>query len=290
MTPRTLNCLIRDVFRRAAASGFLYSSVLAIVAVVGVCLTLRRTDDGLQLLGWTIDPASDDAAVRMLLFRLAFVVGDVLGVLVTLIAMAGFLPDFLDPSAVTVLLCKPPARSVLLIGRFLGIVLLVVLLSGLLVGGLAAAVWLKTGVFELGFLLAWPLLVTNYIAFAAAGALIAVSTRSTVSVMMGSIIFALISWGVSFGKHVLSAIQVEEARPAFGRLVGLAYWLLPKPVDSSLLLYDQLGMTPDGLTGLGLKPVLEKGLYSPGLAAASTLAIAAGLIGLAVYELNHQDY
>jgi hypothetical protein len=291
MTVAALTWLTRDVFRRARSSGFLHCIVVAIVVATLCCALLRWDESRLTLFGWQVAlPTKLDLAVREFQFHLAWAIGDVLGVFVTLLATAAFLPTFLDPAAVTVLLAKPASRGRLLLGRFLGMTLFVVLFAGLFVACTAIAIGVKTGVWVEGYWIAWPLLVIQFIAFAAGGALIAVSTRSTVAVMIGTILFALISWGISFGKHFFAAVQIDEARPEFGRLVDYVYWILPKPTDFSLMLHQAMGASTEQMGRIGLKPILERGLYSPSWAVASTLAVAAVLLGMAVYELNHQDY
>jgi len=59
--------------------------------------------------------------VRWVHYILATRVAETLGVLLSLIWTAGFLPAFLHPSAVTVLLAKPTPRWKLLVGKSLGI-------------------------------------------------------------------------------------------------------------------------------------------------------------------------
>lgn len=291
MTAAALTWLIRDVFRRARASGFLHCVVATIIVATTGCSLLRWDDSRLSLLGWQVTSAGTlEQAVREFQFHLAWAVGDLLGVFVTLLATAAFLPTFLDPAAATVLLAKPVSRGGLLLGRFLGMTLFVTFFAGLFVAGTSIAIGMRTGIWIEAYWIAWPLLVIQFVAFAAGGALIAVSTRSTVAVMIGSIMFALISWGISFGKHFFAAVTIDEARPEFGRLVDYVYWFLPKPTDFSLMLHQAMGASTEQMGRIGLRPILERGLYSPGWAVASTLAVAAVLLGLAVYELNHQDY
>src|SRR5262249_31797731 len=67
---------------------------------------------------WHIPLARDDrSAVRFLQLVLAGGVADTLGLLLTLIWTAGFLPGFLEDRAVSVLLAKPLARWQLLAGK-----------------------------------------------------------------------------------------------------------------------------------------------------------------------------
>ena len=65
---------------------------------------------------------------------------------------------------------------------------------------------------------------------------------------------------------------------------------MPKPTDFSLILHQAMGAPTEEMGRIGLRPILERGLYSPGWAVASTLAVGVVLLSMAVYELNHQDY
>src|SRR5262245_58370631 len=78
---------------------------------------------------------SRDDSVRLIQLWLAGVLADTVGVLLALLWTAGFLPTFLEPHAVTVLLAKPVPRWSLLVGKYLGVVLFVALHAVLFVAG-----------------------------------------------------------------------------------------------------------------------------------------------------------
>lgn len=282
--------MVRDVFRRARSSGFLHATFAIIFLAVASCLSITVAPTGWRYLGVRVTDAGTSEELRKFLFQFSIVVGELLGILLVMIATASFLPDFLDPAASTVLFSKPTRRSTLLLGRYLGVGVFVAMSSGLLLVGLAGVIRMRAGVWVPSLVLAWPILVANFLAFSAAGAIIAVVTRHAIAVMIGSIGVAIVSWGVGFGKHFLTALEIQEARPEFGKLVNWVYYLLPKPVDGGLWLHDTMGIPPEGLAGLGLRPVLERGLYSPGLALVSTLVFAGVCLGMAMYELEQQDY
>ncbi len=289
MNGQTLRWLIRDVFLRARASG-LNATLLAITALTtAVCLTARQDSSGLRLLFGSVVIPGDDAA-RQLLFWLAFCVADCLGILVVLLGTAGFLPAFLEPAAASVLVAKPVSRCGLLLGRVFGVTVFVAVHGGLFLAATAAGVAWSTGLWLPGYFLALPLLVVQFLAFYGMSALIAVSTRSTVAAMLGSVFFCLISWGMSFGRHLLVGIQMEEASKGFGRAVEYGYWILPKPTYFSLMLHQALGVSIDGLTAVGLNNVQEMGLYNPAAAIVTSLAAGLVLLGMAVYEFQHVDY
>ena len=186
---------------------------------LGLSLQYDAASGSLGLLWgrWTVATAAYiDQAAREYLFLIAFGVADVLGVLITLVATAGFLPTFLEPSAATVLVSKPISRTQLLLGRCLGILLFVACHAGLFVLASAIGVGVSTGVWSQGFWLAWPFLLLQFFAFFGFSALIAVATRSTVAAMLGGIFFWVVSWGISFGRNFLAGQHVEGSKCRHG--------------------------------------------------------------------------
>ncbi|MCP6725987.1 hypothetical protein NL526_28425, partial [Klebsiella pneumoniae] len=83
------------------------------------------------------------------------------------------------------------------------------------------------------YLLCVPLLVLQFAIFFSFSSLLAVSTRSTITCVFGSILFWLVCWGVNFGRHVALAHLSESGQVGGGssRMLELGYWLLPKPAD-----------------------------------------------------------
>jgi ABC-type transport system involved in multi-copper enzyme maturation permease subunit len=246
---------------------------------------------GLLFGNWpVVNAPSLNQAVRDYLFLIAFGIADVLGVLITLVATAGFMPTFLDPAAATVLVSKPISRSMLFLGRCCGIIVFVAFHVGIFVAATAMGVKLATGLAHSAFWLAWPILMLQFFAFFGFSALIAVATRSTVAAMLGGIFFWVVSWGISFGRDFLAGQHVEGTSPELGRTVEWAYFILPKPTDFSLMMHNALGIRPEGLANLGLRTVQDQGLYSPLTAVLTALTAGVVLLGLAVYEFEHQDY
>ena len=76
--------------------------------------------------------------------------------------------------------------------------------------------------------------------------LLAVCTRNTVVCVFGSIVFWCVAWSMNFGRHAF--IDVDRpgrrqrcARRCLSGLVDFGYWVLPKPADLGMLLYNSLG-------------------------------------------------
>jgi hypothetical protein len=237
-----------------------------------------------------IDGVPYDEAVRYLQFLLAALIADTLGVLLALIWTAGFLPTFIDPTAASVLLAKPPGRTALFLGRFAGVVFYVAFQALVFVALTAAALGVRTGFWGAAYWLCVPILLAHFTVFYAFSALLAVMTRHTVGCLVGSILFWLVCWAMNYGRHVLVGLEPTEATAALVRAADIGYWLLPKPADFGLILYDALDADRFATPWVEFRRVQQQGQFSPVWSVVSSLLFAAGLLAVAVYEFVHDDY
>lgn len=229
--------------------------------------------------------------VRFVQVLLAFVVADTLGILMALVWTAGFLPTFLEPSAASVLVAKPVPRWVILLGKYCGVLLFVTAHAILFVGGTWLALGVKTSVWDPLYLLTIPVLLVHFSIFYSISAFLAVLTRSTVTCAFGSTLFWFASYAMNFARH--SALATESSGVATSRvrfLAELGYWLLPKPADLSIVLYD--GLKADAFLGKPsiLQAVQSQGLVHADLSILSSLAFTFGVLALASYEFVKTDY
>jgi ABC-type transport system involved in multi-copper enzyme maturation permease subunit len=300
MNPATVPWLIRDVFRQARANGLL-AALLTVTAVATLlCLTASYAPDPSAgdkgtltvLFGavTVVQGETRETAVHFLQFLLAGVVADTAGILLTLIWTAGFLPSFLDPSAASVLLAKPVSRGVLFVGKFLGVVVFVAVVGCVFVAATDLTLGLRTGVWGAGYWLCVPVLVGHFAVFYSFSALLAVMTRNAAACVVGSLLFWALCWAMNYGRHVLAGLDLSEASVALGRATELGYWLLPKPADFGLILYDALGADRFTTPWVEFRQVQERGLFQPAASVLSSLAFGAGMLALAVYEFMSEDY
>ena len=162
------------------------------------------------------------SAVHFLQLVLAAGVADTLGLLLTLVWTAGFLPGFLDSRAVSVLLAKPISRSSLLLGKYVGVLSFVAAQAAYFVAGTWLALAIRTGVWDAVYLLRVPLLLLHFAIFFSFSLLLAVCTRSTVVCVFGSIAFWGVCWAINFGRHAVDVrLRPDHARLVF-RARGLA--------------------------------------------------------------------
>lgn len=237
-------------------------------------------------------------AVQFIEVILASLVAGVLGFVLTLIWTAGFVPEFLQPSAASVLLAKPAPRSALLAGKYLGVVAFVAFQVFVFFGGTYLALSLRTGVWNPGYLAAIPLFVLHFAVIYSFVVFLAVLTRSTVACIFGSILFWLLCWGMNVGRHF--TVGFEQLSHGTGRLgnlsrsmVEIGYWVLPKPADILVLLEQGLGAGAHTGT-ISSQPefqaVINAGRFAPELSILASLAFAAGLLIIAARQLGKTDY
>jgi hypothetical protein len=241
-------------------------------------------------------PLARDArgAVHSLELILAGGVADTLGVLLALMWTAGFLPGFLDARSISVLLAKPQPRWVLLAGKYLGVLVFVTFHGVLFVGVTWLALGVKTGIWDANYLLAAPLFVLHFAIFFGLSAFLAVVSRSTVVCVFGSILFWAVCWGMNYGRHALVVEAHRDSNSLFsGGLSWMAevgYWVLPKPADLGVLLYNSLDAASDFAQPAAITAVIEQGGFHPLLSVAASLGFTLLLLYSAIKQFELTDY
>lgn len=230
-------------------------------------------------------------AVHFVQLQLAAWVADAAGLLLTLVWTAGFLPTFLDPSAASVLLAKPMPRWSLLAGKYVGVLAFVGVQAVLFIGGTWLALALRTGVWDATYFLCVPVLLVHFAIFFSFSVLLAVTTRSTVACVFGSVVFWLLCWGMNYGRHaVVGMPDFAEASSGIGQLVEIGYWVLPKPADLGIVLFNSL--EADNFFGqlAAFQAVQARGAFLPGWSIIASLAFMAVVLAVAAREFVTTDY
>jgi hypothetical protein len=233
-----------------------------------------------------------ESEVRFLQGALAWYASSV-GTLLLLVFTAGFLPEFLQPSAAAVLLVKPVPRWSLLVGKYLGVLVFVIFQATVFFGGTWVAMGLSTGVWLPAYLLCIPVLVLHFAIVYSASALLAVWTRSTVASVLGAIVFWLICTAMNYGYYqVLSLARLaRESGPlpeAFRWLVDAGYWLLPKPYD--LLMGLNQAVAGETFQDTTLKMAQDMGAWRPELSLLTSVLSTVVLLAIAARQFNTTEY
>lgn len=323
---RTIRWMVRDTFRQSLATR-LFWVMLGLTMLCSVfCLSVSVTGDdqrekhpdelplympksqatptvvneGIRVAGGEVSlgfglfkfqvSKSRTDSVKLIQLWLAGILADTAGVLLALLWTAGFLPGFLEPHAVTVLLAKPAPRWSILAGKFVGVVLFVALQSVLFVGGTWFALGSATGVWDGWYWFAVPLLVVNFAVFYAFSALLAVCTRSTVVCVFGTLLFWLLCWAMNFTHHRVIGFDVAGISPMATMLIEAGYWMLPKPLDMSGIFFEAMNAKDYSAPVPELEAIQAKGAFHPELSVVASLLFGVGVLALAAYEFRTMDY
>jgi ABC-type transport system involved in multi-copper enzyme maturation permease subunit len=309
-----VRCLVRDTFRQSLASRTFWL-ILGLSAVcVVLCLSVRlegytaTTPKGeIELFGPDRQPFTGlnkeagtfsvaFGAIRLRQFRdgeaevlflqtvLAKWGAGAVGLLLVLLWTSGFLPEFLDPRAATVLLAKPVPRWALLAGKYLGVLAFVAFQAAVFVGGTWLALGLATGVWHGAYLLTVPLLVLEFALLYSVSALLAVWTRSTVVCIFGTLLFWGLCSALDVSRHAAVAAGAAQAPPA----VEAAYWVLPKPGDVALLLDGALE-SDRHFQGTAAQRQMQK-VVAPELSLLTSLLFTGAVLGLAGRRFVTRQY
>jgi ABC-type transport system involved in multi-copper enzyme maturation permease subunit len=235
------------------------------------------------------------AAVHFLVVLLAKVVAGTAGLVLALVWTAGFLPEFLQPSAASVLLAKPVPRWSLLVGKYLGVLAFVTFQALVFFGGTWVALGAKTGHWLPGYLAGIPLLVLSFAFVYSFSALLAVLTRSTIACIFGSVLFWIVCFGMNYGRH--AAVALPYLAPdalrypaSFNALVEVGYWVLPKPADLSMLLDQGLEAREHFGTPAEFEAVIKHNEFDPDLSVLTSVLFAAGMLAVAARQLRRVEY
>ncbi|HEY2785883.1 MAG TPA: ABC transporter permease [Fimbriiglobus sp.] len=327
---RTIRWMVRDTFRQAVASKLAWVMLAVTAVCTFLCFSVRvsgdmpRTThpdeipkfitkaemerigaekvkaDGIRVLSGEVSfgfgavtvplGRSRDDAVKFLQLWMAGIVADTVGILLALLWTAGFLPTFLDPHAVTVLLAKPVPRWTVLLGKYLGVVLFVTVQASLFVFGTWLALGISTGVWSGGYWLAVPLLAVSFGIFYSISTFLAVWTRSAVACAFGTILIWMLCWAMNFTHHRLAIREVEGVGGGSVAVAGVGYWVLPKPLDLGGVFYDAMGAEAYAQKVPELKALQDKGKYSPELSVLASCLFAAAVLAMACFEFRQTDY
>jgi ABC-type transport system involved in multi-copper enzyme maturation permease subunit len=162
------------------------------------------------------------------------------GTFLAVFASSGLIPSVLEAGRVSLLLSKPVSRITLLMGRFLGNLLVVVLNHVYLVGSIWLILGWKTHVWSPRFLLAIPISVFIFAVLLCVVVFIGVLSESAALSVMVPIAIALLSTILAQRQFVLRLFDSEWAR----QLWTAFYWMIPKVYDlgnsmRQIILFDR---------------------------------------------------
>jgi ABC-type transport system involved in multi-copper enzyme maturation permease subunit len=223
------------------------------------------------------------------------------GILMMIIATAGFFPSFMERGSVDVLLSKPVGRTRLFLGKYLGsmgfvlVQATVFVVLSFLVMGFRWKVWLPR------YLLTIPLMVLMFSYLYGVSVLAAVMTRNTIA----AIFITLGAWCFVFGVQELNDMlelnpQWQEQRTVYYAARTLK-WALPKTQDLRYLAdrWTDAGYAADLIPASQRDPIMmgrlreleeEARKVSAVASLGSSLAFEAVVVAAAIWLFSRHDF
>jgi ABC-2 type transport system permease protein len=149
------------------------------------------------------------------------------GTFLAIFASAGLIPSVLEAGRISLLLSKPLTRTLLLIGRYSGNVLIVLINNVYLICTIWLVIGIKTGIWEPRFLLAVPISVFIFAVLLCVVVLIGVVFESAALSVMVPAALMLISAILAQRQVVIRLLDSDWSR----QLWLAFYWIVPKFYD-----------------------------------------------------------
>ncbi len=229
--------LVVDTFREASARKIIWGFFGCSTALILFFLLIVKIDvvqgaiATMTIFGKTGQTQDVNKAVRSAHAGIAALLYG-FGMLLAILASAGLIPTIFEPGRIELLLSKPIERWHILLGRYLGNLLVIALNIFYPVLTLWIIFGVKTGVWTAGFLWGSVLTLFMFAVYLSVILLVGVVWESAVVATMitfGMIILSLILYNKSTLERLLSA---EWSR----NIVRGLYYLLPKVIDIGQIL------------------------------------------------------
>lgn len=283
---KSLIATIEDVFREAAARWTLIAYFVlttAFILLFASAVNLDVVDGalaGAKLFGQTLQLDGEVIPIEQIVqvFQTGFsVIIFFVSVFLAIFATAHLVPRLQDKGTVDLYLSRPVSRTRILLERYAAGMLLASLNIGYLILTIWLIVGIKTGVFEIRFLLVGWIILLLVAVFLAFAFLIGVLTSSTAVSIMSSFALFFIALTLSSHTRIEDALNSEWAR----QLVHASYWMLPKVWE--LLMGTMKFLHPEEMP-----PELVESLsvYSY----MTTVAFGIAAMVLAVILFNRKEY
>lgn len=232
--------LISDTFQEARARwlfwGLFGLSTLLIIIFLFV-LKIDLVQGAISIMG--IEATTQAINIRSFVLKSYSFISIFLyiwGTLLAIFASSGLIPSVLEPGRIALLLSKPVARPVLILGRYAGNILVVALNHIYLVGAIWIIIGLKTHMWEPRFLLAIPTCLFIFSVLLCVVTFIGVVSESAAFSVMMTVAIIVISAILAQHKLMMKLLSSEWSRELWETL----YWVVPKFYDLATVMMQTI--------------------------------------------------
>ena len=228
---RVFAALISDTFQEARARwlfGGLFGLSTLLIAIFLFVLKIDLVQGAISIMG--VESTTKSLDVRRFVSTSYSVISIFLyvwGTLLAIFASSGLIPSVLEAGRISLLLSKPMTRPMLLLGRYVGNVLVVAANHLYLIVSIWVIIGLKTHIWETRFLLAIPTSLFIFAILLCVVVLVGVLTESAALSVMVSVALMFISTVLAQKEFMLRVLN-----PGFSRELWITlHWFVPKVYD-----------------------------------------------------------
>jgi ABC-type transport system involved in multi-copper enzyme maturation permease subunit len=226
------------------------------------------------------------------------------GIILALIATAGFFPAMMERGAIEVLLSKPMPRWKLFLGKYAGSMIFIAFHATVFVVLTFLVIGLRWNAWIPGYLWLIPLVILLFSYLYCISALVAILSRSTVAAVLLSLAAWIAFSGVQITEDIFHLYPEWQEYKAAHTVAKAARWIVPKTHDITYLAKKWTGaavstelVQGDDISGedrelLDRAAGVEKvrmaipAAYTIG----SSLLFEAVIVALAMWRFTRQDY
>jgi ABC-type transport system involved in multi-copper enzyme maturation permease subunit len=219
-------------------------------------------------------------------------IGASVTLLVAVILTGFFIPNMLRKGSLDLVMAKPMARWELLLYKYIGGLIFMLLITSVTVGGVWLVLAVRSGSWNPAFLLSIPIITFTFAVLYAVSTLVAVLTRSAIAAILVTALFMVLMWAVGFTKSWIdndrsNAFKEQEKSNAFFSVVDITNAVLPRYNDVLKLNSNVLveAICPPSVVKANTRGESPSWVPSIGI----SLAYIAGFLGLAYLRFATRD-
>ncbi len=244
-TMPVIAALISDTFQEARARWLFWGLFGLSTLLIALFLFVLRIDivaGAVSFMGIqaTTRPIYDIHKFVNVSYSWVSIVLYIWGTFLAVFASSGLIPSVLEAGRISLLLSKPLSRTLLLMGRYAGNLLVVGLNHIYLICAIWIIIGLKTGIWEPRFLLAIPISIFIFAVLLCVVVLIGVVSESAALSVMIAVALMLVSTILAQRDTVVKLLDSQWSRDLWLTF----YWIIPKVFDlgaamKQIILYDR---------------------------------------------------
>ncbi len=215
-----------------------------------------------------------------------------LGVILAVIFTANSVPNMLQKGSLDLLLSKPVRRSGLLLTKYFGGLLYVLVPATFLIGGCWLVLSARSGFWSPGFLMCIPTLVAVFGILYSFSVLVGVVFRSTIASILLTLLLWFMSYGINSARNMIHMMGWNVPTPVV-KALDVMHYLLPMTNDIGQLTYLYLAKSN---LGADFQPMVEEYqskqilLADPWTTVGCSVAFVAVMLGTAIWVFRRRDY